>query len=125
MDYGSGPVDASFDALNYPRHRALVTVVVRPIDGLELRSDTDLRVEAPDALRHDRTDVALSAARLSYRPSYTPGLTVTAAVDNIFNLGFAQVPGVPMSRRRFGLQLSYDLSTPGVIERSCFGPDEY
>ncbi len=97
---------ASFYALNYPKHRLTLALVFAPRPGVELRSDNELRDQAPNALRRGRTRVWLSALRLVIEPELIPGLSINVAVDNLLNLGFQEVPGVPGARRRVGAGLA-------------------
>lgn len=106
-EYGLEDVDASFYALNYPRHRATVALIAKPHPSLELRADHELRDQAPNALRHGRTRVALGSARVIYKSPHLRGLVVTCGVDNLYNLGFQEIPGVPGNRRRIGLGVGY------------------
>lgn len=101
----AGAADASFYALNYPTHRVVLGLVARPLSGLEVRSDNQLRVEAENALRKGPYRVLLSALRLAWTPEPLAWVRLTASVDNLWDVRFEQVPGVPGAPRTFALGL--------------------
>jgi outer membrane receptor protein involved in Fe transport len=106
-EYGLDEVDASFYALNYPRHRATLALIAKPHPTLELRADHELRDQAPNVLRHGRDRVVLASARVIYKSPAWRGLVVTLAADNLYDLGFQEIPGVPGARRRASVGASY------------------
>jgi hypothetical protein len=106
-DYGSAQVDASFYALNYPTHRLTASLVAEPLPGFEIRSDNELRQQEANALRSGRHQVVLSSLRVLIRPPGWKGIELNVSADNLFNLGFQEVPGVPGSRRRIGAGLAF------------------
>ncbi len=106
-DYADPEIDASFYALNYPRHRFTASLVFRFLDQFELRSDNEYRVQEPNALRSGRDDALLSLISLAWLPPWVPGLEVTASIDNPFQVNFQEIPGVPGPGRQFALRGAY------------------
>jgi len=102
-DDGRVEVDSSFYALNYPRHRATASFSARLPAGLEVRSDTELRAQAPHPLRSGSPRAALSSLRLTWTPPGWTEISLWTAADNLFDSRFEQVPGVPGFGRTFAL----------------------
>lgn len=106
-DYGTSLVDASFYALNYPRHRLTLAATVRLGAGWELRWDNEVRLQAENALRRSSDDAWLSAIGVYYAPRAWRGVKVSLQVDNLWDDRFEEVPAVPAGRRQGSLGLSY------------------
>lgn len=107
-DYRGAPVDASFYALNYARHRLTAALTVRVGKGFEFRFDNVARIQADNALRLVGGDEALvSAAGVSYRPPGHPKIELSLQVDNLWNSAYQDVPAVPASPRQISAGVSY------------------
>jgi len=108
-NYGSATVDASFYALNYPKHRLTAAVVARLGGGFELRLDNEARLQAANVLRgaNASNDALISAVGLSYRPTAMPQLGFSLQVDNLWNTDFEEVPAVPAARRQTTASVEY------------------
>ncbi|MBL9209265.1 MAG: TonB-dependent receptor [Opitutaceae bacterium] len=107
-DYRGAPVDASFYALNYARHRLTAALTVRLGQGLELRLDHAARVQADNSLRLIGGDEAVAgAAGLSYRPPGRPEIELSLYVDNLWNSSYQDVPAVPAAPRQCSAGVSY------------------
>jgi outer membrane receptor protein involved in Fe transport len=107
-DYRGAPVDASFYALNYARHRLTAAFTVRLGRGFELRLDNVARIQADNALRLVGGDEAVvSAAGLSYRPPGHPKIELSLQVDNLWNSAYQDVPAVPAAPRQISAGVSY------------------
>lgn len=107
-DYGSAQVDASFYALNFPRHRLTAAVTLRLGGGWEVRVDHEARLQEDNALRREGGDEAvLGLAGVYFSPRSIHGLTVGAQVDNLWDENFEEVPAVPAGRRQVSVGLSY------------------
>lgn len=103
-DYGTATVDASFYALNFPRHRLTAALIARLVPGLELRVDNEYRVQEENSLRVIGGDEAvLSSVGLYYLPSAIPGLELSVRIDNAWDTDFQEVPAVPAARRQWAL----------------------
>lgn len=103
-DYGPAAVDASFYALNFPRHRLTAALVARLGGGFELRLDNEARVQQENPLRAQGGDEALlTSLGLHYRPPAVPALELALQVDNLWDSDFQEVPAVPAGRRQVGV----------------------
>jgi outer membrane receptor protein involved in Fe transport len=107
-DYGTATVDASFYALNFPEHRATAAVRWRMGGGVELRSDNEYRVQAPNFLRQVGGDHALlSSLGLYYLPPAWRGWEFAVLVDNLWDSKFQEVPAVPASPRQWAATAAF------------------
>ena len=107
-DYKGAPVDASFYALNYARHRVTAALVARLTSRLELRVDNQLRRQAANFLRSTGgSDAIITSVGLSYRPVALRHLVLTAQVDNMWDSDFQEVPAVPAGRRQISGTVRY------------------
>lgn len=107
-DYGAPLVDASFYALNYPRHRATAAVIVPLRNDLAIRVDNEFRAQVSNALRSSSdTAYYLGSASLNWTVEALKGLEVAAIVDNFTNENFEEVPGVPGVGRSIGALVKY------------------
>jgi vitamin B12 transporter len=104
--YGA-EVDASFYALNFPAHRAVLALTWRPVARVELKSDTEFRVQAPNALRSGPTAPLLASLGLVWKPQSLGGVALRASVDNLANVPFERVPGVPGAGRLYSIGVEY------------------
>jgi hypothetical protein len=100
-DYRGAGADASFYALNFPEHRLTAAVTVRAGRGWEIRLDNEARRQRPNALRATGDGAVLSAVEVRYTPPGRPALRLTAAVDNLWDSDFQDVPAVPAARRQW------------------------
>lgn len=107
-DYRGAPVDASFYALNYARHRLTAAFTVRLGRGFELRVDNVARIQADNPLRLVGGDEAVvSAGGLSYRPPGHPKVEFSLHVDNLWSSAYQDVPAVPAAPRQVSAGVSY------------------
>jgi len=107
-DYHGAPVDASFYALNYARHRLTAAIIVRLGDEFEVRMDNAARIQAANLLRTvGGNDAIISALSLTYRPAAWRRTTFTLQADNLWNSSFQEVPAVPASRRQVSAGVAY------------------
>lgn len=107
-DYGSALVDASFYALNFPEQRATAAIRWRVAQGVEVRSDNEYRVQAPNSLRVIGGDEALiSSLGLYFSPSAFPRWELSLLVDNLWNSRFQEVPAVPASPRQWSVSAAF------------------
>lgn len=105
--YGDPEVWASFYALNYPRHRVLVSFSWSFLERFELRLENEYRRQRSNPLRSGREEAVLTAAALAYFPGFLPGLEMVLSVDNPFKVNFQEIPGVPGPGRQFILRGLY------------------
>ena len=107
-DYGSATVDASFYALNFPRHRLTAALVARLVPGLELRVDNEYRVQKKNPLRVTGGDAALlTSVGVYWLPAAVPGLELSLRVDNAWDDDFQEVPAVPAARRQWAAGVAW------------------
>ncbi|HEY0947752.1 MAG TPA: TonB-dependent receptor, partial [Opitutaceae bacterium] len=99
-DYGAAMIDASFYALNFPKHRLTAATVVRLGRGFELRMDNEARLQEDNLLRTTGGDeTVISSAGLYWRVPSVRGLQLSLQVDNLWNSNFQEVPAVPAGNR--------------------------
>lgn len=107
-DYRGAPVDASFYALNYARHRLTLALTARLGRGWEVRLDNVARLQAANLLRVvGGDDVVTSALGVAYAPPSWRGIQVTAQVENLWDGDFQEVPAVPASGRQASIAVTY------------------
>lgn len=108
-DYGSGaPVDASFYALNFPRHRLTAAIVARVAPGLDVRMDNEYRVQEKNPLRNaGGNEAVLSSLGLYWLPAAARGLELSFRMDNLWDTDFQEVPAVPAARRQWVVGATY------------------
>jgi vitamin B12 transporter len=108
-DYGSGVlVDASFYALNFPRHRLTAALVARLARGVEVRLDNEYRVQEENPLRViGGSEAVISSFGLYWRPAAAQGLELSVRVDNVWDGDFQEVPAVPAGRRQWVVGATY------------------
>jgi len=100
-DYRGLVVDASFYALNFPRHRATLALVWEPASWIEVRIDNEFRVQEPNFLRVGDERAFISAAGVHLFPSKARRLEISLLVDNLWDEDFEEIPAVPAARRQF------------------------
>lgn len=107
-DYGMADVDASFYALNYPKHRFTAALVARLGAGFSLRLDNEARLQTENFLRRSPHDeVLMSSLGLAWRPQNWTDFEVNVQADNLWNSNFEEVPGTPGARRQVMFGLMY------------------
>jgi vitamin B12 transporter len=106
-DYGSAAVDASFYALNFPRHRATLAATLHLGAGFALRLDNEYRKQEPNFLRTRGGEEAwLTSAGLSYAPPTAKAWEISLLVENVWDSAFQEVPAVPAAGRQWALGVS-------------------
>lgn len=106
-DYRGAAVDASFYALNYPKHRLTAALTWRPAPGWEIRWDNEFRLQADNLLRRTGGDeAALAAVSAHWVPPFLRFLEVSVACENLWDSHFEEVPAVPASRRQASVGLT-------------------
>lgn len=106
-DYGTTNADASFYAMNYPRHRAATSVRWTIVPSLELRVDTEVRHQERNSRRTSGNDAFLMNASLGWTPGWAKGMTLALLVDNATDCDYESFPGSPASGRQAAMRLSY------------------
>jgi hypothetical protein len=106
-DYGLTTVNASFYALNFPKHRLTAAAIVRLGGGWEVRVDNEARVQENNALRKSDDDALISSVGLYYSPPAIEGLRLSVEVENIWDSEFQEVPAVPAAPRQLSAGIGY------------------
>lgn len=107
-DYGKADIDASFYALNYPKHRLTAALVARLGAGFSLRLDNEARLQTDNFLRRSpRDEVLMTSLGLAFRPPQCTDFEVNVQADNLWNSTFEEVPGTPGARRQVMFGLMY------------------
>ncbi len=107
-DYRGAPVDASFYALNYARHRLTAALMYRFSPQWILALDNAARLQADNLLRARGGDETLfSALGLTFRPPALRGASLTLRADNLWDSNYQEVPAVPAAPRLISLGLAY------------------
>jgi hypothetical protein len=106
-DYGTAPVDASFYALNFARHRATVALKYRFARNLELRVDNEYRRQQENPLRTGDDSTYVASLSLLWASSRLDGLTASLIVDNLTDSDYQPFPGTPAAGRQLSLIASY------------------
>lgn len=103
-------VDASFYALNFPKHRLTGALVINPTEVFDLRFDIEWREQEPNSLRSsaDRT-YSIGSLAANFKLSTTHDLVASIVVDNLWKEQFEEVPGVPGFGRSVGVFLNGSL----------------
>lgn len=107
-EYAIEGIDASFYALNFPRHRVTASVSVPITDELQFMIDNEIRRQIKNSLREGTRTPLISSLALVYAPSWLEGFSVTGVVDNLFNTDFEEVPGVPGQGQLASVNLRYN-----------------
>jgi hypothetical protein len=106
-DYGRALVDASFYALNFPRHRVTAALVWQPVQQVELRFDNEYREQEPDLLRRSSARAVISSLGVHWFVPRVRGLELSVQVENMWDCAFEEVPAVPASPRQYSTALAY------------------
>ena len=106
-DNYSSTVTGSFYAMNFAEHRFTAAVVVRLGYGVELRCDNELRLQRENRLRSGTDTPFFTSLGLFWHVSQFTGLTLSAQVDNLWDVDYEEVPLVPGAPRTFSARVSY------------------
>lgn len=106
-NYGTAPVDASFYALNFARHRATLALRYRFAGSFELGIDNEYRHQEENSLRVGDTSTYLGSLSLQWRSEGLNGLGVSFVVDNLTDSEYQPFPGTPAAGRQVSLSASY------------------
>ncbi len=106
-DYRNADVDASFYALNFPRHRFTAAFIYRFLNQFEFRIDNEFRSQEENILRRSSDEAALTSLSLIWAPPPLTGLELSLTVDNIYSSNFEEIPATPAVRRQVSSYLTY------------------
>lgn len=102
-DYGAANVDASFYALNYAEQRYTLAAIWSPLEQVQIRVDSEYRQQRANALREGSDSALFMNIGASF---FIPGveqLELRAAVENLWEDDFQEVPGTPGRGRQTSL----------------------
>lgn len=98
---------SSFYALNYAEHRLTAAVTVRLGGGFEVRCDNEFRVQEENDLRETTRTPFFTSLGLYWHVPRVSGLTVSAQVDNLWDVDYQEVPLVPGTPRTWSTAVTY------------------
>ena len=107
-DYGDAPVDASFYALNFARHRATLALRYRFMNKFELRLDTEYRSQEDNPLRTGDDTTFLSSVSLMWTGLAARGFSAMLVADNLTDSEFQTFPGTPAAGRQVSASVTYN-----------------
>jgi len=107
-DYGSAQVDASFYALNYARRRATLSMLLRPVEGLDVRLDGEYRRQQENPLRVGGNSAFLASFSAAWQLPLAVVKRLRLVVDNVTDEGFQEFPGTPPTGRQVSLAVESD-----------------
>jgi hypothetical protein len=107
-DYGAAPVDASFYALNFARHRATLAFRYRFMNDFELRLDTEYRRQEENPLRTGDDTTFLSSVSLVWNGAEASGFSAILVADNLTDSEFQTFPGTPAAGRQVSASVTYN-----------------
>lgn len=105
-DYGDETVDASFYALNYAKLRMTAAAVWHVSNQLQVRVDNEYRQQRENQLREGSDEAFFTHLGVYYSVPSIEGLELNAAVENLWEDDFQEIPGTPGRGRQlsFGAQ---------------------
>lgn len=106
-EYAVEGIDASFYALNFPRHRVTASIAIPITDELKFMFDNEVRRQFRNSLREGTRTPLISSLALVYAPVWMEGFSITGVVDNLFDTDFQEVPGVPGQGQLASVNLRY------------------
>ena len=106
-DYRDANVDASFYALNFPKHRVTLGLIWRPVELLEVRVDNEWRQQHPNTLREGSDSAFFTHVGISIYPPQIEGLEIFFAADNLWDDDFQAVPGTPGRSDQYTAGVTY------------------
>ena len=105
-DYGSGAVDASFYALNFPEIRVTANARWEILASrLEVEGDLEWRQQYENSLRNGSANATLVTLSLRWRPWRKHLTQLVWLGDNLLDDDFEEFPGTPGVGRHFSIRL--------------------
>lgn len=106
-DYGSGTVDASYYALNFPKHRAVLSAEWRPAPEWVLLADAEWRQERENPLRTSGDEALFVSVGVAWTPEVLEGLELGVIGDNVLDESHQEFPGTPGAGRELAAYATY------------------
>ena len=102
-DYGAADVDASYYALNYPRHRATLALRYHPNQSIDIRFDNEIRKQIDNPLRNSSDSAYIASLAIGWNLPQLGDVRLELVVDNLTDSDFEEFPGTLPSRRQFSV----------------------
>ncbi|MBD5780149.1 TonB-dependent receptor [Pelagicoccus sp. NFK12] len=106
-DYGDPSVDASFYALNYAKLRLTAAAVWSATEQIQIRVDNEYRDQADNVLREGDDAAFFTHLGVYYAVPEMEGLELNAAVENLWEDDFQEIPGTPGRGRQLSVGARY------------------
>lgn len=106
-DYGLSDADGSFYALNYPEHRVTLSFRWQPWETFTLQIDQEWRSQEENPLRNGRDSGWFGQLGATWKPMADTPLRLALRVNNLWDIAFEEVPGVPGAGRQVSLMAEY------------------
>ena len=106
-DYRQSNVDASYYALNFPKHRLVVSSKIKLSQIIELRLDAEYREQERNILRKGSSEAFFLSAGLQWKPLTNKNVVFGLTADNITDETFERFPGTPALGRQLSANFSY------------------
>ncbi|MBK1878195.1 TonB-dependent receptor domain-containing protein [Pelagicoccus mobilis] len=106
-NYGDASVDASFYALNYAKLRLTAAIVWNVTEQIQARFDNEYREQQDNVLREGDDEAFFTHVGVYYAVPEVEGLEVKAAVENLWEDDFQEIPGTPGRGRQLSLGARY------------------
>jgi outer membrane cobalamin receptor len=106
-DYGDPSVNASFYALNYAKLRLTAAAVWRATEQIQIRVDNEYRDQADNVLREGDDAAFFTHLGVYYAVPEMEGLELNAAVENLWEDDFQEIPGTPGRGRQLSVGARY------------------
>lgn len=106
-DYGAADVDASYYALNYPRHRVTLALRYHPNQSIDIRFDNEFRQQIDNPLRNSSDSAYIASLAIGWNLPQLGGVRLELVVDNLTDSDFEEFPGTLPSLRQFSVSANY------------------
>ncbi|MDG1987181.1 MAG: hypothetical protein P8J18_04330 [Halieaceae bacterium] len=106
-DYRQPNVDASYYALNFPKHRLVVSSKIKINQNIEFRLDTEYREQERNTLRKSSSKAFFLSAGLQWKPVTNKNIVFGLNADNVTDETFERFPGTPALGRQLSTNFSY------------------
>ena len=107
-DYGNPNVVGSFYALNFPKHRTTLGLVISPNNLFRIRIDNEWRQQYKNALRSGPDNGFFSHLSISYYPQGNHDIEFFSSYDKSWKKNFQEIPGTPGRGDQLSIGLSYN-----------------
>ena len=106
-DYRQSNIDASYYALNFPKHRLVLSSKTKIGQFMEVRLDAEYREQERNILRKGSSEAFFLSAGLQWKPLTNKNVVFGLTADNITDETFERFPGTPALGRQLSANFSY------------------